>query len=293
MVDEGKSFIGEEHGHKTWTITEKLPQMERWTRTVTLPNEDWKRKKRKLNSQRQRYCRSDMHSHPKMSIPWANSIKNTYSLSLHVWDLKQDGTHFFMMFRNWRKIVFCCCCFWIPRAIFIGNLRQRQREQSQKSHAAQGENTVHKVICSSLNATSWLVVWDWPGILWGRRIKNQTTCIRKMKNAGCGGEGGSSSWTCPKSSVNVQTNHNGKGRCCVNYLPKLFQHILLSFWLLLLCWSHFSLFVLPCFQRESSVLTEMGHMAQHFDKQVLCCLQWESTSGTTFGYFISGCSHKE
>lgn len=41
-----------------------------------------------------------------------------------------------------------------------------------------------------------------------------------------GRERGKSSWTHPKISVSVQTNHNWKRRCCVNYLPKLFQDIL-------------------------------------------------------------------
>lgn len=136
----------------------------------------WKRKKRKLNSQRQWYCRSDMHGHPKMSIPWANSIKITYSLSLHVWDLKRDGTHFCMMFRNWSKIVFCCCCcFWIPWTIFIGNLRQR--EQSQKSSAPL------QMLQAGLQFGTDLAYLE------GRRIKTKPHASRKIKKAGCGGEG--------------------------------------------------------------------------------------------------------
>lgn len=115
-----------------------------------------------------------------------------------------------------------------------------------------------------------------------------------MKKAGCGGEEEREQpVNMPKDFSQFSKNHRRKWRCCVTHLPKLFQHILLSFWLLLLCWSHLSLFVLPCFQKESSVLTEMGHTAQHFEKQMLCCLQWESISGAIFGCFISGRSHKD
>lgn len=181
------------------------------------------------------------------------------------------------MFRNWRKIFCCCCCcFWILWTIFTGNLRQRQ--QSQKSHAAQGQNTVHKVICSTPKAASVLVVWDWPGISGGQGDKTKPDASRKMKMAGCGGDGEREQLVnIPKISVNAQTNHSGERRCCVTYLPKLFQQIFLSFWLLLFSWSHLSLFVLPCFQKGSSVLTEMGHVAQLFQKQVLCCLQWKAS----------------
>lgn len=95
------------------------------------------------------------------------------------------------MFRNSRKIVFCCC-FWIPLAIFIGSLRQRQMEQSQKSHAAQGQNTVHSHLLQMLQAG--LQFGTDLAYLGGRRIKTKPHASRKMKKAGCGGEAGNSSF---------------------------------------------------------------------------------------------------
>lgn len=63
-------------------------------------------------------------------------------------------------------------------------------EQSQKSHAAQGQNTVHSHLLQMLQAG--LQFGTDLAYLGGRRIKTKPHASRKMKKAGCGGEAGNS-----------------------------------------------------------------------------------------------------
>lgn len=122
----------------------KAAQMERWAGAVTLPDEDWKRKKRKLNSQIQRYCRSDTHRHPKISIPWANSIKNTYSPSTCLRSKARWNT----FFQEVQKLKKNYLLLFLLLLLFLNSMNYFHREPETKT-----KRGVTKVSCKHRDRT--------------------------------------------------------------------------------------------------------------------------------------------
>lgn len=115
----------------------------------------------------------------------------------------------------------------------------------------------------------------------GRRIKNKPQANRKRQSL-VGRKKGNGSCNSSKDFSQCSTKLRWKMKVLYYWSFKIISvdslQLLRAVRMLIS-----PIFASSFFKRSSSGFMETGHMAQHFDKQVPCCLQWESTSRETFG----------